>query len=122
MSMFVGFGQMAANLAPDTPSSMVMCAGAISTWSLFLGFVLPRPDQPWYWRWISYIDPLAWAFQALYTSQLGKSSEEITVSNGTTKTVSQYLDDAFGFDEDFLWPVRHTTNTPRKTDFPIFTG
>ena len=113
MSMFVGFGQMAANLAPDTPSSMVMCAGAISTWSLFLGFVLPRPDQPWYWRWISYIDPLAWAFQALYTSQLGKSSEEITVSNGTTKTVSQYLDDAFGFDEDFLWPVRHTQRTLR---------
>lgn len=41
ISMFVAFGQLAAYLTPDTQSAMVMCAGSISLWALFLGFVLP---------------------------------------------------------------------------------
>ena len=142
ISMFVAFGQLAAYLTPDTQSAMVMCAGSISLWALFLGFVLPvrnyiiacrvpsqsvrrllqgaifliicflelvqipvqRPDQPWYWRWISYIDPLAWAFQALLTDQVAKDSASITVSSGASLPASKFLDEAFGFEEVWLWP------------------
>ena len=103
LSVFVSFGQMAAYLTPDGPTAMVLSATAISTWTLFLGFVLPRPEMPWYWRWINYIDPLTYSLQAVVTDQLGDNLSPITTPAGRTMTVKDFLESAFDYYESFTY-------------------
>ena len=60
--------------------------------------------MPWYWKWINYINPLAYSLNALVTSQLGDNNSFIFF-DGVSETISHFLDDYLGFTTSFLWPA-----------------
>jgi len=59
---------------------------------------------PMWWIWLYYICPTSWALEGMFTSQYGDLDKEISVF-GETKTASAFIEDYFGYRQDFLGVV-----------------
>ncbi|GAB2225413.1 hypothetical protein Droror1_Dr00006205 [Drosera rotundifolia] len=98
---FTFFGMMMISLSPDLNISLIISAYFYAMWNLFSGFIIPRPAIPIWWRWFSWICPIAWTLYGLTVSQYGDITDAL--DNGLT--VQQFLDDYFGFRHYFLGVV-----------------
>jgi hypothetical protein len=63
--------------------------------------------MPVWWRWYSWICPVAWTLYGLIASQFGDIQQNIEVDETTKQmqTVAAFITDYFGFQHDFLWVV-----------------
>jgi hypothetical protein len=63
--------------------------------------------MPVWWRWYSWVCPVAWTLYGLIASQFGDIQQNIEVDETTKKmqTVAAFITDYFGFHHDFLWVV-----------------
>jgi hypothetical protein len=59
---------------------------------------------PVWWRWYSWVCPVAWTLYGLVASQFGDITHTLEDSV-TGQTVAQFIADYFGFHHDFLWVV-----------------
>lgn len=66
-----------------------------------VGYIIPRPATPPWFRWIMYVNPLYWALYGLVTSQLGDSKQQLEVDSRTT-TVEQHMRETYDYRYDFL--------------------
>ncbi|KAK2417900.1 pleiotropic drug resistance protein [Trifolium repens] len=101
---FTYYGMMAAAMTPNNHISTVVSTAFYSVWNLFSGFIVPRPRIPVWWRWYSWINPVAWSLYGLVASQYGDIKHSIDTSDGI-QTVEGFLRSYFGFKHDFLGVV-----------------
>ena len=60
---------------------------------------------PVWWRWYSWVCPVAWTLYGLVASQFGDLHHELEGGTRPNQTVAQYVTEYFGFHHDFLWAV-----------------
>ncbi|PNX87539.1 pleiotropic drug resistance protein, partial [Trifolium pratense] len=101
---FTYYGMMAVAVTPNNHISTIVSSAFYSVWNLFSGFVIPRPRIPVWWRWYSWINPVAWSLYGLVASQYGDVKHNIDTNDGR-QTVEGFVRNYFGFKHDFLGVV-----------------
>ncbi|CAJ2632863.1 unnamed protein product [Trifolium pratense] len=101
---FTFFGMMAVSVTPNNHISTIVSSAFYTLWNLFSGFVIPRPRIPVWWRWYSWINPMAWSLYGLVASQYGDIKHNIDTNDGR-QTVEGFVRNYFGFKHDFLGVV-----------------
>jgi len=104
---FTFYGMMAVGLTPNESVAAVISSAFYNVWNLFSGYLIPRTRMPVWWRWYSWVCPVAWTLYGLIASQFGDIQQNIEVDETTKKmqTVAAFITDYFGFHHDFLWVV-----------------
>jgi len=117
---FTNYGMMMVGLTPNAQLAVILASFFYSLFNLFSGFLIPMPLIPAWWIWYYWICPLAWTMYGLMASQYGDVytkltiSGDIIVSEKKLLSVSQWVQDYFGFRHSFLhvvagmlalWPV-----------------
>ncbi|GAU19343.1 hypothetical protein TSUD_336300 [Trifolium subterraneum] len=101
---FTYYGMMAVAVTPNNHVSTIVSSAFYAVWNLFSGFIIPRPRIPVWWRWYSWLNPVAWSLYGLVTSQYGDIKHNIDTSDGI-QTVEGFLRNYFGFKHNFLGVV-----------------
>ncbi|KAK4424492.1 Pleiotropic drug resistance protein 3 [Sesamum alatum] len=94
-------GMLLIAITPRFPVAAILQSAFYTTFNLFAGFLIPRPQIPKWWIWFYYVIPTSWSLNGLLTSQFGDIEKEIQVF-GQNKTVAAFLRDYFGFRHDML--------------------
>ncbi|KAI3737596.1 hypothetical protein L2E82_27605 [Cichorium intybus] len=94
------YGMMSVAITPNANIAAIIASSFFNIFSLFSGFIIPRPRIPVWWRWYYWGNPLAWTLYGLVASQFGDFNDALG-----TETVKGYLDRYFGFKHDFLGAV-----------------
>ncbi|KAL8118558.1 hypothetical protein AgCh_016181 [Apium graveolens] len=95
------FGMVTVAVTPNADIAGIFGASVSLFWNAFSGFIIPRPKMPIWWRWYSYICPLAWTLYGLVASQFG-DVEDKTLSDANV-SVKDFIEDYFGFKHDNVW-------------------
>jgi ATP-binding cassette subfamily G (WHITE) protein 2 (PDR) len=121
--LFRTFGASSRSLAQALcPSALVILALIIYT-----GFIIPPTQMPIWFRWINYIDPIAYAFESLMVNEFdgrdfpcttfvptGPGYEAVTGLNRVCQVVgavpgsgvvsgTEYIRLSFGYEKAHLW-------------------
>ncbi|KAF8034803.1 hypothetical protein BT93_C0964 [Corymbia citriodora subsp. variegata] len=97
-------GMLLVSLTPNFLVAATLESAFYTSFNLFAGFLIPKPNIPKWWIWLYYVCPTSWALNGMLTSQYGDIDKEITAF-GETKTVEAFLKDYFGFHHDQLYVV-----------------
>lgn len=98
---FTFYGMMSVAMTPNHHIAAIVSSTFYGIWNLFSGFLIPRPGMPGWWRWYSWICPIAWTLYGLVASQYGDLKS--TVDGNAT--VEDFIKDYFDFKHDFLGVV-----------------
>ncbi|KAM3351058.1 hypothetical protein ACQJBY_023217 [Aegilops geniculata] len=99
---FTFYGMMAVGLTPNESVAAIISGAVYNAWNLFSGYLIPRPKIPVWWRWYSWICPVAWTLYGLVASQFGDIQTKLITKD---QTVAQFIAEFYGFDRDLLWVV-----------------
>ncbi|KAH9312920.1 hypothetical protein KI387_027955 [Taxus chinensis] len=103
---FTYYGMMAVSVTPNQQIAAIMAGGFYALFALFSGFFIPRPKTPKWWIWYSWICPVAWTVYGLIVSQFGDITDLIEVDGKQPgKQLNQYLDEYFGYNNDFMGAI-----------------
>ncbi|KAM0873038.1 hypothetical protein ACQ4PT_038324 [Festuca glaucescens] len=102
---FTFYGMMAVGLTPNESIAAIISSAFYNIWNLFSGYLIPRPKLPIWWRWYSWICPVAWTLYGLVASQFGDLHHELQGALHPGQTAAQYITEYYGFHHDFLWAV-----------------
>ncbi|KAM3752301.1 hypothetical protein ACB098_03G007200 [Castanea mollissima] len=94
-------GMLLVSLTPNFMVAAILSSAFYTTFNLFAGFLIPKPQIPKWWIWMYYLTPTSWSLNGMLTSQYGDINKKIVVF-GETKTVVAFLEDYFGFHHDQL--------------------
>ncbi|XAR49749.1 hypothetical protein NMG60_11033040 [Bertholletia excelsa] len=97
-------GMLILSLSPNGKVASILATGSYTLLNLFAGFLIPAPDIPKWWIWCYWISPTSWSLTGIFTSQYGNINQEMTAF-GNIKTISSFLQDYFGYQQDRLWVV-----------------
>ncbi|KAG0454843.1 hypothetical protein HPP92_024135 [Vanilla planifolia] len=98
---FTFYGMMAVAMTPNSDIAAIVAAAFYAIWNIFAGYLIPRPRIPVWWRWYSWICPVAWTLYGLASSQFGDYQNILE----TDETVQDFLRRYFGFRHDFLGAI-----------------
>ncbi|KAK6267966.1 hypothetical protein QUC31_012126 [Theobroma cacao] len=101
LSGYTFYGMMVVALTPNLQVAYIVSTAVYGLWSLFAGFLIPRPRIPVWWRWYYWACPLAWTLYGLITSQFGDVKDTLD----TNETVQSFIRSYYGFRHDFLGVV-----------------
>ncbi|DAZ97790.1 TPA: hypothetical protein N0F65_009536 [Lagenidium giganteum] len=87
-------GQWMAVLMPNAKVANVAVGALSCLFNLFSGYLLPRPAMKSFYKWITYIMPSKYSFQALVGSQLGQCVVYANGKNSTGCTIMDVKDKA----------------------------
>ena len=73
--------------------------------NLFSGFMIPAASMGWWWRWVTYINPVAWSLYALLSSQLGTVQAPVDDFGAGTTTVALFMEERFGYSYSMVGPI-----------------
>ncbi|GLT42698.1 hypothetical protein SLA2020_166840 [Shorea laevis] len=93
---FKYLGMMLVSLTPTFQVVSIFTVFSFTVMSLFSGYLMPEPELPKRWVWGYWICPSSWTLMALFTSQYGDVTEEITAF-GKQTTIIAFLDSYYGF-------------------------
>ncbi|RSH93722.1 hypothetical protein EHS25_006369 [Saitozyma podzolica] len=65
----VAFFRMLAALFRDQSRATMVAGLAVLDFALYTGYVIPRPSMVVWWKWLSYCNPLAFAFEMLMSNE-----------------------------------------------------
>ncbi|VAH79294.1 unnamed protein product [Triticum turgidum subsp. durum] len=99
---FTFYGMTAVGLTPNESVAAIISGAVYTAWNLFSGYLIPRPKIPVWWRWYSWICPVAWTLYGLVASQFGDIQTKLVTKD---QTVAQFIAEFYGFDRDLLWVV-----------------
>ncbi|KAI8569219.1 hypothetical protein RHMOL_Rhmol02G0261800 [Rhododendron molle] len=99
---FTMYGMMVAALTPDVQIAAIVMTFFLGLWSLFCGFLIPRPQIPIWWRWYYWASPMAWTLYGLVTSQIGDKDALLEVPGEGDVPLKLFLKSYLGFEYDFL--------------------
>ncbi|KAF5191009.1 pleiotropic drug resistance protein 1-like [Thalictrum thalictroides] len=95
---FTYFGMMAVAASPNGQVAAIVSGAFYGLWSIFSGFMIPRPRIPIWWKWYYWASPFSWSLYGLLASQYG----DITDRLDKAKQVKFFLRNYYGFKHDFL--------------------
>ncbi|WOG89283.1 hypothetical protein DCAR_0208520 [Daucus carota subsp. sativus] len=98
---FTLFGMMTVAVTPNADIAAIIAAAFFALWNVFSGFIIPRPKMPVWWRWYSWVCPVAWTLYGLIASQFGDRDDK-TLSD-VKVTVKKFVEDYFGFEHHNVW-------------------
>ncbi|GFP96775.1 pleiotropic drug resistance protein 1 [Phtheirospermum japonicum] len=98
---FTFYGMMCLAMAPNHHIASIISGGFITLWTLFSGYIIPRPRLPIWWRWYYWACPVSWTLYGLTASQFGDI--ETYLLPGVS--VKEFLKSYYGFRHDFLGVV-----------------
>ncbi|XP_021298557.1 pleiotropic drug resistance protein 1-like isoform X2 [Herrania umbratica] len=101
LSGYTFYGMMVVALTPNQQVAYIVSTAVYGLWSLFAGFLIPRPRIPVWWRWYYWACPLAWTLYGLIASQFGDVKDRLD----TNETVQSFIRSYYGFRHDFLGVV-----------------
>ncbi|GER48392.1 pleiotropic drug resistance protein, partial [Striga asiatica] len=102
---FTFYGMMCLAMAPNHHIAAIISGGCTTLWTLFSGFIIPRPKIPIWWRWYYWATPVSWTLYGLAASQYG--DVESYMFPGIT--VKEVMKSYYGFRHDFLGVVAAVT-------------
>ncbi|KAH6803364.1 pleiotropic drug resistance 9 [Perilla frutescens var. frutescens] len=94
-------GMLLIAITPSLPVAATLLSAFNTTFNLFAGFLIPRPQIPKWWIWFYYVVPTSWSLNGILTSQYGDIEKEISVF-GETQRISEFLKEYFGFQHNML--------------------
>ncbi|KAF3340969.1 ABC transporter G family member 41 [Carex littledalei] len=94
-------GMMLMAMTPTVQLATILQTFFYQLFTIFSGFIIPRPQIPGWWVWMYYTCPWGWTLNALLTSQYGDVPKLIIIF-GEEKSILQFLEDYFGFRHDRL--------------------
>lgn len=68
------FFRAVAALSPNFDSGIRFAVIGLNIAIVFVGYVVPRSDMPSWFKWISYVQPLSFAFEAVMANQFSRIS------------------------------------------------
>ncbi|XP_022948694.1 pleiotropic drug resistance protein 1-like [Cucurbita moschata] len=95
---FTFYGMMAVAMTPNHHIASILSFAFFGLWSLFSGFVVPKPRIPVWWAWYYWVCPVGWTLYGLVASQYGDVQDVLE----TGQTVQEFVRQYFGFRHDFL--------------------
>ncbi|KAI3918978.1 hypothetical protein MKW98_017426 [Papaver atlanticum] len=95
---FTYYGMMTVAITPNSDIAAIISSAFYGVWSLFCGFVIPRPRIAIWWRWYYWACPVAWSLYGLVITQYG----DIQTKLESQETVEEFLNSYFGFKNSFL--------------------
>ncbi|XP_030496768.2 pleiotropic drug resistance protein 3 [Cannabis sativa] len=98
---FVYLGMFIVSISHNLEIASVLSSAIYTVLNLFSGFLMPGPRIPKWWVWCYWICPTSWSLNGLLTSQYGDMNNKITIF-GELKTVSSFIEDFYGFQQDHL--------------------
>ncbi|KAG4189982.1 hypothetical protein ERO13_A07G002800v2 [Gossypium hirsutum] len=69
--LYIYYGIMVVSASPNQPTAAVLSGIFYTMWSLFSGFIIPRPRIVVWWRWYAWVCPVSWSMWGMTTSQYG---------------------------------------------------
>ncbi|GLT54284.1 hypothetical protein SLA2020_274950 [Shorea laevis] len=95
---FTFYGMMAVGVTPNHHIASIIASAFYAIWNLFSGFIIPRPRMPIWWRWYSWVCPIAWTLYGMTASEFGDKKNMLD----TGETVEEFVRDYFGFKHEFV--------------------
>nr|GLL29395.1 pleiotropic drug resistance protein 3-like isoform X1 [Ipomoea trifida] len=94
-------GMLLVAMTPSFPIAAILQSAFYSMFSLFAGFLVPKPQIPKWWIWFYYLMPTSWSLNGMLSSQYGDIEKDIKIF-GEKKTAAAFLRDYFGYHHDEL--------------------
>ncbi|RHY80807.1 hypothetical protein DYB26_000602 [Aphanomyces astaci] len=106
ISLCTFLGQWMSVLLPNSKVANVAVGALSCLLNLFSGFLVPFIDMKWGYRWVTWVTPSSYALNVLIGCELadcpptrnGQGCDIITLPNGTSSTIHDYILTNFGFD------------------------
>lgn len=101
-------GQVLVIALPNQLIAQLLAAFLNQMWTIFNGFLVPYPQTPVGWKWMSRISPTTWILYGLGASQLADSTVPIeetasSESGSSYVTVGDFVTGFWGYDYGFIW-------------------
>lgn len=103
ITCYTFMGQMLAFIMPSLLLGLLCTTLVSQIWTVLNGYIIPYSQIPIYWKWMNRISPPTWILYGLGTSQLGDNDEIITGPDGQQTTVSEFIEDFYGYNYSFIW-------------------
>lgn len=106
ITMYTMLGQLLVTATPNQLLAQLLAAFFNQMWTIFNGFLVPYPQTPAGWQWMSRISPASWILYGLGGSQMADSTVPFSSPNAGTAqdtTVGQFVQNFFGYDPNFVW-------------------
>jgi len=103
MLVMTFWGHFLASVSPNQQVAAIIGSISFGLWVLTAGMVIAVKDIPKFWYWLSCINPIRYAFNALVVIQLGCESSEDSDAPGCAAlpngiTAWAFVQDNFGFE------------------------
>ncbi|KAJ9178919.1 hypothetical protein P3X46_010764 [Hevea brasiliensis] len=95
------YGMMSVAATPNQHVASIVSSAFYSIWSLFSGFIIPRPRIPVWWRWYAWASPVAYTLYGLVSSQFGDIKQTLE----SDETVEDFVRSYFDFKHELVGAV-----------------
>ncbi len=105
ITLYTFLGQMLVIICPNQLLAQLLAAFLNQMWTIFNGFLVPYPQTPAGWQWMSRISPTTWILYGLGATQLADSDVPLDLGGpiDTNATVGSYVQSFWGYDPGFAW-------------------
>ncbi|ONK78781.1 uncharacterized protein A4U43_C02F22340 [Asparagus officinalis] len=114
-------GMMLLALTSGLQLASILMAFFSGLWSLFSGFIVPKPLAPIWLRWYYWASPAAWILDGIMTSQFGDLESLLEIPGQASVPVKVFLKNSFGYEYEFLKHVALLNAAFAITFFFVFT-
>ncbi|KAI8105725.1 hypothetical protein M9434_000307 [Picochlorum sp. BPE23] len=103
VTMYTFLGQCLVIICPNQLLAQLLAAFSNQMWTIFNGFLVPYPQTPAGWQWMSRISPTTWILYGLAGTQLADSDVPLDQPGASTVTIGEYVQAFWGYDPGFSW-------------------
>jgi ABC-type multidrug transport system ATPase subunit/ABC-type multidrug transport system permease subunit len=102
ITMYTFLGQFLVVATPNQLLAQLIAAFLNSIWTIFNGFLVPYPQTPAGWQWLSRCSPTTWILYGMGGSQMADSQVELEGYEGAS-TIADFVNVYFGYEYGFIW-------------------
>lgn len=105
VTLYTFLGQCLVIACPNQLLAQLLAAFLNQMWTIFNGFLVPYPQTPAGWQWMSRISPTTWILYGFGATQLADSDIPLELNGQAlpNQTVGSYVQDFWGYDPGFAW-------------------
>lgn len=103
ISLYTFLGQCLVIICPNQVLAQLLAAFLNQMWTIFNGFLIPYPQTPAGWKWMSRISPTSWVLYGFGATQLADSNVPLAAPLRQNQTVGSYVQEFWGYDPNFSW-------------------
>ena len=107
VTMYTFMGQCFVIGTPNQLLAQLIAAFLNQIFSMFNGFLVPYPQTPVGWKWLSRASPTTWILYGMGASQMADSNVPFLSTNPNSTapagTIGDFVENFFGYDYGFIW-------------------